>query len=124
MEHKTIKKLVFYMLVILLSSSCYYDSEEDLYPMVGCDIQDMSYSLDIIPIIEANCYVCHDSKNNFGNVTMDSYSDIKVHVDSGRLLGAIKHMSGFAFMPQNAPMLIECNIEKIESWISDGAPNN
>ncbi|MBT8233541.1 MAG: hypothetical protein HKO66_16725 [Saprospiraceae bacterium] len=112
------------MTISLAFSSCYYDVEEELYPQLGCETEDMSYQNDIIPILETNCYQCHDAANNFGNVTLDNHSSLLIFVNNGRLLGSLKHESGFSPMPQNAQMLISCNIQKIESWINAGAPNN
>lgn len=123
MEHKTIKILSIVLMMGGLSS-CYYDVEEELYPTIECQTENMSYADDIIPIISTNCYACHASNVNFGNVTLDSHTDISVHVDNGRLMGSINHQSGFSPMPQNANKLLDCEIEKIESWIVDGAPDN
>ena len=84
----------------------------------------MSYANDIVPLLEVNCYVCHASNVRFGNVILDSYDEVLINVNNNKILGAIKHESGFSFMPQGAPKLLDCQIEKIESWINDGAPNN
>jgi mono/diheme cytochrome c family protein len=123
MEPKTIKFLSI-IATALLFSSCYYDVEEEIYPTLDCQSSDMSYANDIQPLIQTNCYVCHAANINFGNITLDSYPDLLVRVEDGRLLGAINHQSGFSPMPQNGPKLLDCQIEKIESWIADGAPNN
>ena len=117
----------FIGLIILLSlgfSACYYDVEEELYPTTGCETTNLSYSQDVLPILTNNCFSCHNQASNFGNVTLEGYDNLIVHVTSGRLLGAIKHESGFSPMPQNAAQLVQCDIEKIEAWIADGAPNN
>ena len=121
-----VQKLIRITIVLttLSYSSCQYDVEEELYPDMGCQSLDMSYMNDIIPILEGNCYVCHDAANNFGNVTLDNYDGLFFYVDIGKITGVINHNPGFPQMPQNAPKLLDCEIEKIESWIADGAPNN
>jgi hypothetical protein len=45
-------------------------------------------------------------------------------VDSGQLLGAIKHSPGYSQMPKNEAMLVDCDIQKIETWITEGALQN
>ena len=114
------------LVIIAFSSiySCYYDNEEELYGTVECQSTDMSYMNDVLPIIESNCYQCHDAANNFGGITLEGYESLLVHVNSGALLGAIKRESGFSPMPKNLPKLVDCNIEKIENWILEGALNN
>ena len=112
-----------FLLVLFGLNSCYYDVEEELYPG-GCETINLSYSQDIVPILENNCLSCHNQASNFGNVTLEGYDNVLLFVTNGELLGSIKHESGFSPMPQNAAQLVECDIEKIETWIADGAPNN
>lgn len=123
MEPKTTNFLAI-IATALLFGSCYYDVEEEIYPTIDCQSSNMSYANDIQPLIQTNCYIYHAANINFGNITLDSYADLLFRVEDGRLLGAIKHQSGFAPMPQNSPKLLECQIEKIESWIAAGALNN
>ena len=122
MMERSIIKLMLFGLVVL--SSCYYDSAENLYPSTKCVTTNMSYQTNIEPILKRNCYTCHSAAVNFGNVTLDSYSELIKHVTSGKLLGSVKHNTGFFAMPRNAPMLVDCDIAKIEQWIIDGSPNN
>ena len=121
MERSIIK---FLLPGMVLFSACYYDSVEKLYPPSNCVTTNMSLQADIEPILERNCYVCHNSNVNSGNVTLDVYSELMVRVNDGSLLGAINHNQGFTAMPQNAPKLASCEISKIEQWIADGAENN
>jgi len=86
----------------------------------------MSLSADITPILDRNCYACHSVGAGplNGNITLEGYNELIKHVQSGALIGAIKHQYGFAAMPKNAPQLGSCEVSKIEKWITDGAPNN
>ncbi len=111
-------------MTILFWTSCYYDSEEELYGSSNCNTNEVTFSSDILKIIDNNCYSCHDSANNFGGVTLEGFEKLKSYVDSGVLLGVVKQESGFSPMPKNAPPLLDCEIEKIEAWINDGAKNN
>ena len=111
------------MLLIGLSS-CYYDVEEELYPSLECQIEDMSFSADIATIISSECLVCHSQAANFGNITLEGHSNVLTYVNNGLLLGAIRQDPGFSPMPQNASKLLDCEIEKIAAWINQGAPNN
>lgn len=111
-------------MMILLLPSCYYDVEEELYPSLECETFNMTYSGHIEPIINANCYSCHNAASNFGNVTLEGYNALISYVNNGQLLGVIEHENGFSPMPKNQPQMINCEIEKIRAWITDGALNN
>jgi len=74
--------------------------------------------------LQRNCYACHSAASNTGNVTLEGYSQLMNHVNSGRLEGAINHRPGFQAMPQGAAKMPACDIAKIEAWIVSGAQNN
>ena len=119
------QKIVFSLLIALLAfSSCYYDVEEEIYPTTECETTGVTYSAVVLPIIDRNCYACHDAANNFGGITLEGYDLLKRFVDDGSLLGGIRHESGFSPMPKNRAQLLDCEIAKIEAWINEGALDN
>jgi hypothetical protein len=110
--------------VLTFPSGCYYDKEELLYGNVSCDTAAVTYSSSVAPIISANCNSCHAGTFPSGGLNLDSHAAIKLQVVSGKLIGAINHRAGFSPMPKNAPKLSACNIQTIQKWVDDGAPNN
>ena len=118
------KKYLIFLLISSFSASCYYDVEEELYPTLECQTQDVTYSNQVLSILQSNCYTCHSAAQNFGNITLEGYDNVLQYVNNGELLGAIKHEPGFSPMPKNQAQLLECDIEKIEKWVLEGAPNN
>ncbi len=117
----------FSIVVISILSGCYYDVEEELYPSSSnCDTSSVTYSGFVKTTMESFCYVCHSTTAgpSNGGVVLEGYNEIKVYVDNGELLGAIKHESGFSAMPQGGSKLSDCTIRKIEAWVAAGAPNN
>ena len=112
------------LMLLALLSSCYYDVEEVLYPSLECQTSGVTYQETVLPILRDNCYACHSASSNFGGITLEGYDRLIVQVNNGQLLGAIRHSPGFSPMPNNAPQLPFCEIEKIASWIANGAPNN
>lgn len=118
-----------YFLIILLFSlmaipSCYYDSEENLYPTVDCKTSDVSYANEVKPIIDISCNSCHSASENQGFVILEAHSDILKYANNGSLVGSIEHKSGWSAMPKSASKLDACKIDKITSWVNAGAPNN
>jgi hypothetical protein len=127
MEQKTTKIILIAMVIALAFSfnACYYDNVEDLYPTQGdCDTTAISYTTDVWPIINANCTSCHSGSAASGNVRLENYSQIKATGENGRLLGVIKHESGWSPMPKDGAKLSDCNISTIEAWINQGYPEN
>lgn len=121
---QVLRTIKYALAMIVIYSSCYYDVEEELYPTTECTTADMSYSVDIEPILINDCYACHSTSANFGNVTLQGYNQLTKYVNDGSLVGAIRHDNGYSAMPKGAAKLLDCEIEKIEAWIFDGALNN
>jgi hypothetical protein len=110
--------------ILLVLNSCVSHVEEELYPPESCDTTQVTYSGTIAPIIELNCYSCHQGDHSISGIPLDGYDNLKAMVDAERLIGALRHLEGFSPMPQNAPALPECELLKIEKWVDDGAPEN
>ncbi len=111
----------------IVFTSCYYDSEEELYPGTGggvCDTSNLTFSGTIQPILTSNCNQCHSSSIASGGVITDSYQALLPHIQSGIFRKAVNHEPGASPMPQNAQKLPACELSKINAWINAGAPNN
>jgi mono/diheme cytochrome c family protein len=107
-----------------MAVSCISNNEEDLYPPDTCDTTLVTYSGVIAPIIDQHCLACHNAVDPSSGIPLEGYANLKEMVDAGRLLGAVRRENGFAPMPQNGPMLPDCDILQMEIWVSDGAPEN
>ena len=105
--------------------SCVYNIEDELYPPVTCDTENVTYSGTILPILQQNCYDCHSDANvDISQIPLEGYAFVIVKVNDGKLVKAIRHTGEVSPMPKDRPPLEECDIEKIEKWISNGAPDN
>ena len=113
------------LVVILITSRCYYDSQEYLYPQINntCDTANVTFSLSIKPILSGYCTSCHSSANPSGNVILDTYAGVSAQVTNGHLLSSIKQDGNVPAMPQGGK-LDNCSLAIIEKWIKAGAPNN
>ena len=95
----------------------------------SCDLDSVSFSDDIWPVLNKNCVGCHNSDLANYNINLDSYENILETLSKQRdgipvILGAIKQMDGFFSMPRDGNKLDACTIAKIELWIENGSPNN
>ncbi|MBN1987718.1 MAG: hypothetical protein JW761_15505 [Prolixibacteraceae bacterium] len=124
------KHINSWMMLILLSVaffSCRYDNEEELYGDAICDTSNVTYAQTVKPILTASCYSCHSvsNANSFGSgINLETYSELMIQINNGRLVGAISHSPGYTPMPQVGAKLDDCSIEKIKAWINEGAANN
>lgn len=113
----------------LLLSSCYYDVESELYPpstATTCDTVNVTYSGQVQPVIESNCYTCHSNAAAAaagGNVMLEGYANLQRVASEGRLYRAISH-TGPSPMPKGGNKLPDCDIRVIKKWIDNGIPNN
>ena len=108
-----------------MNNSCYYDKEDFLYKYANaapCDLTNITYSQTIVPIMNANCTICHSKTNASGGVALDNYTDVVNHIS--RVWGDINHLSGYDAMPKGGNMLVTCDINKIQAWMNKGTPNN
>jgi hypothetical protein len=123
---RTILSLAFFLVLVLAGVSCYYDSEEALYPQLSsCDTANVTYSVTIVSIMSSNCYSCHSNRNaaaKGGNIRLEDYADVKANID--RVMGSVKHSSGYVRMPKNGGSIKECSITQLDIWVRDDMQNN
>ncbi len=119
-------KKKFHLFIIILSfTSCYYDSEEALFPKVNfqCDTTNITFSVTIETILSNNCWSCHSNSNapTYANgIKLQDYSDVVNQ--SNRILGAIEHKIGPYMPPPNsAPMIDSCSINQFNKWVRIGS---
>jgi len=80
------------------------------------------------PVIDNNCLSCHNTNVTNGGINLDGVARVKTCAETMRngiplLSGVIRHTTGFSAMPPGSS-LNECNIRKIELWISQGRLDN
>ncbi len=116
--------------VFSTASSCYYDKEELLYPVEApCDTLRVEYKEEVELILSANCYGCHSNAQSQvagAGISLEGHANLSSYVanNQARFFGAIKHEAGYSPMPKGGAQLEECEINKIEAWINEGAKNN
>jgi hypothetical protein len=126
LKSKGTKWIAFILILvgIMSFSGCYYDDEDNLYPLAGsCDTTNVTYSGTISLIMSGNCNSCHGGSSPQANIKTDSYTDLKIVVDNGKFWAAVNHESAFP-MPKDLPKLSDCDLSKIRIWIDGGALNN
>lgn len=119
MKKAVILYLFPFTLLLFFYCSCTADKEETIIDK--CGLENISFSSDIQPILEASCVECHSSLFSRGGIKLDSYDNVQDAADDGRLLGAVKHEPDYTAMPPSGK-LDSCQIARIEEWIDKGYP--
>ena len=121
-------KKAFLPLLSLLLISCSSSVEDKKTSSIDCGkMSEMSYTNDILPILETNCLSCHNEENYSKKADgrlFEGYKNFKKYVDKGTVVRAINHEAGVVNMPYRKAKLDTCTIAKIEAWVNEGAKNN
>ncbi len=118
------KKLLILSLALSLFSACVYENEEEAY-RTGCNTDNIRYSDNVVRILaDYGCAGCHNDMFASGGVNLEGHANVKTVVDNGRLMGSIRHEQGFFQMPRNQVKMRDCDIDKLQAWIDEGALNN
>jgi hypothetical protein len=124
------KKVMILGLAGFLAYACTKDNKVDLLAEQpkeqsdSCQTVDMSYQSDIKSILTQNCASsgCHLGPNGVGGLDLSTFTSAQRIAADGEMMGRIKNTNG-PLMPPGGK-LSDCDIEKIQSWINDGAQNN
>ena len=90
----------------------------------NCDSNIFNYSGAVSVTLKQYCTGCHNSSFASGGIILDNYNSVKILAQNGKLIGSIKHLSGYSAMPQGSSKLSDCKILQIERWINANSPNN
>jgi hypothetical protein len=88
----------------------------------GCDSVNVTYTKSISPILQAWCIGCHGGTNPSNGLSLETYDQAVACADSSRLMGAIRHETGYSFMPNGSGSLSPCEIALFQKWIDLGKP--
>jgi hypothetical protein len=90
----------------------------------NCDTTNVSYSLQVVSILQDNCYVCHKGPGASSGIDFSNYGAFKGWAGSGYVAGDITAAPGFTPMPYGLPSLSTCEINTILAWIHQGMQDN
>jgi hypothetical protein len=114
--------LIISVIIIIFSlyfSSCYYDNEEVLYPVFGCDSINVTYNKNISKIMDGYCTGCHNESYSEAGVILTTYENVKAN--NAQINDAIKHQGPKSSMPPGG-QLNECMILQWDLWRKNEMP--
>ncbi|MCX6295248.1 MAG: hypothetical protein NTX97_04120 [Bacteroidetes bacterium] len=115
--------ILFFCLLLLFSCE---NKKADPQPIENLQsfcvsFDSVSYSQNVEPIINSNCNSCHQPGT--GSPFTNTYSNLKLIVDRGQLLGVITSDPSYPMMPISKSLDV-CEIKIIKQWVLEGAKNN
>ena len=126
------RKLAVIVLALLASllSACGTSDVEN--PGVDAtDAPEISFSANVMPILERDCVRCHGAGRASGGVMVDSYTNIMAGANGQAIVVPGKAASSILVdvlvtgaMPRGAARLSDADIETIRAWVDAGAPDN
>ena len=112
------------ILAALVLLRCESKNEEDLFGQVDCDTLNVTYQESIEPILRKNCYECHAIEIATLGIILEDHENLILRVNTGQFPGAVNHRSGFTPMPKDRGKLNDCDLDKINKWLNEGAADN
>jgi len=94
-----------------LNNQCVEDSTQ-------CDTTNVTFNADVKPIFEKYCLGCHSQPTPAYNIDLNNWDDLAVIVNSGSLVGSVKHAAGYYPMPKGSTMT-DCEIATVVKWAND-----
>lgn len=119
--------LALVAIILMIMGSCYYDSEEALYPSLNtvCDTTNVTFSGKIAPMLANSCLSCHSNATAAGSgngIRLENYADVQTRATA--LAGSIKQTGTYSPMPKNGGKIKACLISQFDIWVKNGMLNN
>jgi mono/diheme cytochrome c family protein len=110
------------LLAAVAPASCTHDNEEELFGATVCDSTEARYSVQVLAILQDNCYTCHQpGRPQFNGFSLASFNALKGYANSGQLLNRTNN-AGSPMPPSG--LLSECDRQALRSWVEAGAKDN
>jgi len=111
------KKIKIFLM--LISAAFVVSCESTTYDQISIPSTNPTYTINVGPVIKANCSGCHSGGSQFPN--LENYAQVKEATQNGNLLCKINGTCG-SVMPTNGKMS-QGTIDMIQLWSSNGYIN-
>lgn len=116
-------KQILASLMVLSGMIFFISCEKDkvALPLVDSDCPDtISFSLQILPMVDTHCKSCHDTGNSTG-YTLTNHGNISTNATM--VLNSLRGEAGVQLMPTSGA-LPDSLIQQFSCWVSQGKLNN
>ena len=88
---------------------------------VACDSTIVTYTTKIKPIVDKWCIGCHAENSPTSGISLGNYDQMVACVNSGRLMGSLRHEPDFSPMPKSGQLSV-CSVNLFQIWINNNTP--
>ena len=110
------------LILLALMSGCTYDDLETIGSPVDCDVFDVSYGQDILPLVADHCQGCHSGSTPSAGIAFEEHADIALFAET--MLDRMDREPGDDLLMPPSGKLDSCSIVRFSAWIDAGKPNN
>lgn len=89
-----------------------------------CDTTQFTFNIAVKSIMQNRCVGCHTGVAASAGIDLSTYTGVKTVAQNGRLMGSVKHLSGYVAMPPGGTAMPDCEIKQLQKWIDAGSLNN
>ncbi|NBB30417.1 hypothetical protein [Cellulophaga sp. BC115SP] len=114
----------FNLLLTVSLYSCTNQHQVEPNICVANQSKEISFKTDIIPILQKNCWSCHNAVNHSGGLVLETYQQVSEDAKSGELYDAIVPFNSNPTRMPKGGILSECEVATIKKWIDNKMPNN
>jgi hypothetical protein len=114
--------LLFSLLLFLNLAACTNNKREEPQPFTTAECKNITYSANVFPIIQQTCAItgCHIAGFPDGDFTR--FEDLKDKVNNGSFKNSV--IDGNAPVMPETGKLPDAQIQVLQCWLKNGAPNN
>jgi len=91
----------------------------------------VSFSNDVMPILQANCTRCHGTSRQSGGLRLNTYANLMTGSEDGQVVAPgdatnsiLVQLIEAGRMPRNSGKLADGDIQLIRDWVNGGALDN
>lgn len=107
------------MVVLVWNFSACTKDQVPVIEVLDCP-DTVSFAVDVLPVMQNECFGCHAPGNSTGYTFTDHAS---IASQSTAIIGAMRG-DGYDLMPEGGPALPDSVIQKIRCWVQQGKLNN
>ena len=109
-------------LALLVLTGCTYDNLQTLGDPRDCDTFEVSYGMDILPLVSDHCQGCHSGAAPSAGIGFEGHAEIALNAED--MLDRMGRAPDDNLLMPQSGKLDSCSIALFSAWINAGKPNN
>ena len=119
------------LMCVLVLASCGSDPIATSAAVARIEESTVSFSGDVLPLLESRCVGCHGAERAAGGLALGSYAELSAGSENGPVVVAGDAMASSLVelvvnqaMPKKGPKLLATEVQLLTDWVNQGALDN